>query len=264
MLLERVLEAAAPALRGHRIRAARAGARIVGVVLDDGRFGAGYHLPGERARGLLDDAAPAGLRTCADPGAGLEAVPGQPALEVARRCLLGESAFRRALGVAICNAAADPDPARCLVDPDAAAAVPARPTDTVGFVGYVGSVVRRVQAEAARTIIFDRSQEDGEDVYPESLQPELLPRCDLVFITGSALINRTLERLLTYCTRAREVVLIGPSTPLYPEAFLGSGVTVLAGFRWQVADPDAALEQVAAGAHFKHLKGRTSVTLRVE
>ena len=59
-------------------------------------------------------------------------------------------------------------------------------------------------------------------------------------------------------------MLIGPSTPLYPEAFVGSGVTVLAGFRWQIADPEEALAQIAAGAHFKHLSGRTSVTLRVE
>jgi len=255
MLLERVLEAAAPGLSGRRIRAARMGAKIVGVVLDDGRFGAGYHLPGERPPGSLSEA---GL------AAELEALAGQPALEVARRGLLGESVFHRALGVALCNAVAEPDPARCLVDPDAASAVPARPTDTVGFVGYVGTVVRWVQAEAARTIIFDRSQEDEDDVYPEHRQPELLPQCDLVFLTGSALINRTLERLLTYCTRAREVVLIGPSTPLYPEAFVGSGVTVLAGFRWQIEDPEEALAQIAAGAHFKHLKGRTSLTLRVE
>lgn len=255
MLLERVLEAAAPGLSRRRVQAARMGARIVGVVLDDGRFGAGYHLPGERPPGSVSEA---------DLADELRMLTGQPALEVARRCMQGETTFHRALGVALCNAVAEPDPARLLVDPDAAAAVPARPTDTVGFVGYVGTVVRRVQAEAARTIIFDRSQEDEEDVYPEERQPELLPVCDLVFITGSALINLTLERLLTYCTRAREVVLLGPSTPLYPEAFVGSGVTVLAGFRWQIADPEEALEQIGAGAHFRHLKGRTSVTLRVE
>ncbi|WP_374712186.1 Rossmann-like domain-containing protein [Symbiobacterium terraclitae] len=255
MLLERVLEAASPGLSGRRVRAVRIGPKIVGAVLDDGRFGAGYHLPGER---------PGGSPPVEETAAGLAALAGRPALAVARRCLPGQTTFDRALGLALCNAVAEPDPSRCLVDPDAAAAVPARATDTVGFVGYVGTVVRRVQAEAARTIIFDRSQEDQEDVYPEERQPELLPQCDLVFITGSALINCTLERLLTYCTRAREIVLIGPSTPLYPEAFSGSGVTVLAGFRWQVADPDEALAQIAAGAHFKHLKGRTSLTLRVE
>ncbi|MEW8979689.1 MAG: DUF364 domain-containing protein [Symbiobacterium sp.] len=255
MLLERVLEAAEPRLAERRVRAVQVGPKIVGVVLDDGRFGAGYHLPGERRDGEPSVSEVAGH---------VAALAGRPALEVARRCLPGANTFDRALGVALCNAVAEPDPARCLVDPDAAAAVPARASDTVGFVGYVGSVVRRVQAEAARTIIFDRSEEDQEDVYPESCQPELLPLCDLVFITGSALINCTLERLLTYCTRAREVVLIGPSTPLYPEAFAGTGVTVLAGFRWQIADPDAALAQIAAGAHFKHLQGRVSVTLRVE
>nr|WP_245302138.1 DUF364 domain-containing protein [Symbiobacterium terraclitae] len=254
-MLERVLEAASPGLSGRRVRAVRIGPKIVGAVLDDGRFGAGYHLPGERQ---------GGSPPVEETAVGLAALAGRPALAVARRCLPGQTTFDRALGLALCNAVAEPDPSRCLVDPDAAAAVPARATDTVGFVGYVGTVVRRVQAEAARTIIFDRSQEDQEDVYPEERQPELMPQCDLVFITGSALINCTLERLLTYCTRAREIVLIGPSTPLYPEAFAGSGVTVLAGFRWQVADPDEALAQIAAGAHFKHLKGRTSLTLRVE
>jgi len=37
MLLERVYEAAAPGLAGRRIRGMRMGAKIIGVVLDDGR-----------------------------------------------------------------------------------------------------------------------------------------------------------------------------------------------------------------------------------
>ena len=79
-------------------------------------------------------------------------------------------------------------------------------------------------------IIFDRGKPEG--VYPEERQEELLPQCDLIVITSSTLLNGTFSRVISYCRQAREVVLTGATTPLYPEAFHGTGVTVLAGSRW--------------------------------
>ena len=67
----------------------------------------------------------------------------------------------------------------------------------------------------------------GEEL-PASAEEELLPECDLVIITGTALTNHTLERLLEISNGFKMV--IGPTTPLSPILF-DYGADLLAGVR---------------------------------
>jgi len=46
----------------------------------------------------------------------------------------------------------------------------------------------------------------------------VLPSSEFVFITGTALVNKTMPRLLQLSRRAF-VVLLGPTTPLFPPLF---------------------------------------------
>lgn len=48
---------------------------------------------------------------------------------------------------------------------------------------------------------------------------DLIPQADVVAITGSALINHTLDRLLSLAKRQATVPVLGPSTPLSPVLF---------------------------------------------
>ena len=64
---------------------------------------------------------------------------------------------------------------------------------------------------------------------PCAQQKEILPTCDIVVVSGTSVINRTVEDLLAMCPNAREFVLTGTSTPMFPAAYAGSGVTSLAG-----------------------------------
>lgn len=71
-------------------------------------------------------------------------------------------------------------------------------------------------AEAAQLTILERNPLPGD--YPDSACEYLLPLQDFVFITGSALINKTLPRLLALSQNAY-TVLVGPTTPLSPILF---------------------------------------------
>lgn len=82
--------------------------------------------------------------------------------------------------------------------------------------------------------------------------PNLLPRSDLVAITGTTLLNGTLAELLQSCRQDATVVLIGPTTPYAPSLF-DLGIDILAGC--DVADPDQALSGILAGKCFKGLTG---------
>lgn len=81
----------------------------------------------------------------------------------------------------------------------------------------------------------------------------------MVAITGTALINHTLEGLLSLCRPGALVMVLGPSTPLSPVLFR-HGVSVLAGSL--VVDPRAAWRCLGQGATFQQIEGVRTVVLR--
>ena len=111
---------------------------------------------------------------------------------------------------------------------------------TVGLIGHLhGPKGLRELARAVYTI--ERSPQPGD--YPDAACDALLPQCDLVIITGSALVNKTLPHLLELCEQAI-VILTGPSVPLCP-ALLDCGIDRIAGMA--IADRAALRARVESG-----------------
>lgn len=78
---------------------------------------------------------------------------------------------------------------------------------------------------------------------PDTAAEYVLPRADWVFLTASALANKTLPRLLEL-SRAAKVVLMGPSLP-WLEEWADFGVDYLAGV--VVRDAEKLLQIAAEG-----------------
>lgn len=111
---------------------------------------------------------------------------------------------------------------------------------TVALIGHMhGPKELREQAKAV--YVLERAPQEGD--YPDSACDWLLPRCDLVIITGSALINKTLPHLLELCENAL-TILTGPSVPLCP-GLLDCGIDRIAGMA--VADRGAMRDRVEKG-----------------
>jgi len=93
-----------------------------------------------------------------------------------------------------------------------------------------------LEAAASRCelTVLERNPQDGD--LPDFAAEYVLPEQDYVFITGVAVTNKTLPRLLELSAQAT-VVLMGPSVPLAPWWF-DQGVDVLAGM--VVVDRDEA------------------------
>lgn len=90
---------------------------------------------------------------------------------------------------------------------------------TVGIIGHLvghGDITEELLADAAAYYIIEKEPRPGD--YPDSACEYLLPKCDLVIITGSAAMNKTMPRLLQLSKDA-DVVLTGPSVPLCPALF---------------------------------------------
>lgn len=120
-----------------------------------------------------------------------------------------------------------------------------KPQDTVGMVGHFGPLVPRVKQQVKEIFILERRSMEGEGIFPDWAAPRILPQCDVVILTGTTVINKTIDLLLPYCTAARQIAILGPSTPLVPSVFWPLGVTVLAGM--EVLDGPAVIRVISEG-----------------
>ncbi len=91
------------------------------------------------------------------------------------------------------------------------------------------------------------------DDLPVDQAGQVLPQADVAAITGTALLNGTMDMLLALCRKDALVMVLGPTTPLSPVWF-EHGVSVVSGT--SVTDPDLALRLVSQGVVFSQFKGR--------
>jgi uncharacterized protein (DUF4213/DUF364 family) len=89
----------------------------------------------------------------------------------------------------------------------------------------------------------------------------VIPQADVVAITGTALINHTLDGLLALCRPDTLVMVLGPSTPLSPVLF-EHGATIISGAR--IVDEAAVIRTVSQGATFQQVEGVRLLTLARE
>lgn len=178
------------------------------------------------------------------------------------------SGMRRAVGVATMNALAatcwdrraNPDvDLRIGVDAyDAADIQPGERVVVVGaFVPFLKALKRTRQP-------FTVLEMDAATLKPDELAyfrpaedaDAVVPVANVVLITGTTLLNNTLENLLALCRRDARVVVVGPTVGLYPDAFLRRGADVLGGVR--ITAPDAFLDVLAEGGSGYHFFGRSA------
>lgn len=82
-----------------------------------------------------------------------------------------------------------------------------------------------LEAQGAKVTVLER--EDKPDTLPDSAAEYVVPGCDILVITASAFINKTLPRLLEL-GRGSVVVVAGPSAPMAPQ-LVGHGIDRVAG-----------------------------------
>ena len=94
--------------------------------------------------------------------------------------------------------------------------------------------------------------------YASDDMENILPQADIVAITGSTILNDTIDGILACVESRQTVVVLGPSTPM-TRRFFDCGVSALFGVR--VADIDAAKNSVSDGVNFQKMQGLERVSL---
>ncbi len=103
------------------------------------------------------------------------------------------------------------------------------PDETFGMVGDFMPILHVVKPKTKNLYVFERGIDLDDGVYPSETIPQYLPKCDVVVITATSILNQTIDDILPFCKNARQVSIVGPSTPLVPELFKSCNVTLLAG-----------------------------------
>jgi uncharacterized protein (DUF4213/DUF364 family) len=243
MIMEKVLAAAEPYLAGKKVCDLVIGLSLIGCQLDNGDVGVSYVLREELPHGCS-----------AFPYA--QEVIGKPAAEIAGWALSGCDNVQRAIAASVLVAAscgqeiADDDIT------DRPFGIEVGPDDIVGMVGLISPVAMQLSRAAKELIIFDRGvslHNKNAPVYPVEKQPELLPGCDIVILSGTTTINGSIDALLEMCSNAREVVMVGPSTPMFPRGWQGSRLTRLAGSWWDKEHKDEIFKLISLACGIRHL-----------
>lgn len=106
---------------------------------------------------------------------------------------------------------------------------------TVAFIGHLKMPSETIKG-CKKLYIIERDPREGD--YPDSACEYILPQCDIVIITGSACVNKTMPRLLEL-SRNAETILIGPTVPMCPK-LKNLGVDRLSGMA--VRDKDGIID----------------------
>jgi uncharacterized protein (DUF4213/DUF364 family) len=180
---------------------------------------------------------------------------GRSALELCRLSS-SNSVLEAGIGMAAVNSLLDVDEGRC-DELNAGQLLIERGRDkSVALVGHFPFVP--ALREAARELSVLELHPQIED-FPAEHAETVLPKADIVAITGSAFINHTVQGLLSLCRQGSLVVVLGPTTPLSPVLF-DYGVDVISGTR--VIEPLLALRCVSEGAVFRQLRGVRLLTMQ--
>lgn len=166
-----------------------------------------------------------------------------------------DSILEAAIGMAAINSLLEIDEASCLEVNAAEVILEKGAGRRVAVVGHF-PFLPRVRERAKELWVIEKNQEEGD--FPEHRAEDLIPRADVVAVTGTALTNHTLPRLLELCRPGAFVVMLGDSVPLTPVLF-DYGVDAVSGTK--VVDADLAMRCVSQGANFRQIRGTRRLTM---
>jgi uncharacterized protein (DUF4213/DUF364 family) len=176
--------------------------------------------------------------------------------EVVARDLRSTDMTAAAVGLATFNALSQPDESR-LTTADAADWLSAQCVRRrIAIFGRFPFIDAEIRPRARRVWVFEQ-QPQADELDSRAIQT-VLPQADVVAITGSSVINHTIDAILPHIRPGTTVVLLGPSTPLSVKLF-DNGIDALFGVR--VVDLQGAIDSVIAGVGFQKMAGLQRVSL---
>jgi uncharacterized protein (DUF4213/DUF364 family) len=166
-----------------------------------------------------------------------------------------QSLHEAAIGIATINSLINIDETRC-VELNAGDLIAENGRDKrVAIVGHF-PFTSRLREIVRELWVIEKNPHEGD--FTEDHAENLIPKADVVGITGTAFTNHTIEHLLELCSPNAYVVVLGDTAPLSPVLF-DYGIDAVSGTR--VVDSGLVLRCVSQGATFRQIRGIELLTM---
>lgn len=160
-----------------------------------------------------------------------------------------------AIGMATINSLLEVDESTC-IELNAAELIIEKGKDKrVSVIGHF-PFIPRIKKTAKELWVIDKNPSEGD--FGEAEAERLIPKADVVAITGSAFTTHTMHLLLRLCSAKAYVIVLGDTAPLSTILF-DYGIDAISGTR--ANDAKLALQCVTQGANFRQIKGVKRLTL---
>ena len=214
-LVEVLFEMFQPRAAACAVAAVTIGLGYTAVETTDGDLGLSYTMAG-------DSVCCARLREYRD----FEGAPAGGLL----RCVRSSDTLERSLGIALVNAlnqrraltmAEDTAPGGAFM-----ADMGIRPGVRVAMVGFFPPVVARLKTAGAELRVLDRDLEMGDEA---QFLRDIAAWPDVLIVTATTILNASFELFMDHVGAGVRVIVLGPTTPMVPEAFAAFPVAMLGG-----------------------------------
>jgi len=120
--------------------------------------------------------------------------------------------------------------------------------DTVAVVGYVEPLLDRIRGLVRKVYVFERNWLRRRNALPDTLLHRLLPEATAVIISGSALLNDTIDSIIESVRPEARIALVGATGSVKPEPLFKAGIQYVGGFRANPGEEGIIAELIRLGA----------------
>ena len=171
------------------------------------------------------------------------------------RMAYSERLLEAAIGMAAINSLLEFDADACVERNAAELILEKGAGKKIAIVGHF-PFIPKIREHSDEVWVIEKNKQAGD--FDEAEADNLIPRADVVAMTGTALTNHTMDHLLGLCDPNAYVILLGDTVPLSPVLF-DYGVDALCGT--QVVDVEMVLRCVSQGANFRQIRGTRKLTM---
>jgi uncharacterized protein (DUF4213/DUF364 family) len=131
-----------------------------------------------------------------------------------------------------------------------------QPHETVSLIGAFGPYIKRLKMMGNPFFIIEKHPQTlrpDEMKYfkPENEMASALEKSGVVVLTGTSIVNHTIDSILHFIRNGKRAGIIGPTASMVPEAFFKRGIQVMAGL--QILNPDLMIKILKQGGSGYHL-----------
>jgi uncharacterized protein (DUF4213/DUF364 family) len=131
-----------------------------------------------------------------------------------------------------------------------------QPHETVSLIGAFGPYIRRLKMMGNPFFIIEKNSQtlrldEMKHFKPESEMRDTLEKSRVAILTGTSIVNHTIDHILSLLRNGIRAAIIGPTASMIPDAFFKRGIHVIAGI--EIQKPDTMIKILKQGGSGYHL-----------